>query len=220
MTHEEFISLIKKPELVNSAHATDLKQLIELYPYFAPARLMYAKALQQNGSVLFAANLKFSSLFSSNKRWLYYFIHPEKKISTEIYRRDRNSSTKSSGNYFDMMNVVESVGGDTKQTLKSLAERLKSAREMVVSNVVSKPKEVLSATVEEETEVVSHIEERQISEAIPEFSESNAKNLIREHKYMEAIEILRALNLNNPKKSVYFADQIRFLEKVIANSKK
>jgi len=31
---------------------------------------------------------------------------------------------------------------------------------------------------------------------------------------------LRALNLNNPKKSVYFADQIRFLEKVIANSKK
>jgi len=55
---------------------------------------------------------------------------------------------------------------------------------------------------------------------IVDISESNAKKLISEHKYKEAIEILRAINLNNPKKSVYFADQIRFLEKVIANSKK
>jgi hypothetical protein len=53
-----------------------------------------------------------------------------------------------------------------------------------------------------------------------DLSECNAKKLIREHKYMEAIEILKLLNLNNPKKSVYFADQIRFLEKVIVNSKK
>jgi len=53
-----------------------------------------------------------------------------------------------------------------------------------------------------------------------EISENIAKKLIAERKYADAIEILRALNLNNPKKSVYFADQIRFLEKVIVNSKK
>ena len=53
-----------------------------------------------------------------------------------------------------------------------------------------------------------------------EISEINAKKLIAERKYKDAIEILRCLNLNNPKKSVYFADQIRFLEKVIENSKK
>ena len=45
------------------------------------------------------------------------------------------------------------------------------------------------------------------------------KKMIEERKYSEAIEILRSFNLNNPKKSVYFADQIRFLEKVILNSK-
>ena len=39
-------------------------------------------------------------------------------------------------------------------------------------------------------------------------------------KYEEALVILNELNLNNPKKSIYFADQIRFLEKVIANTKK
>jgi virulence-associated protein VapD len=53
-----------------------------------------------------------------------------------------------------------------------------------------------------------------------DISESNAKKLIIEKKYTEAIVILRQLNFSNPKKSVYFADQIRFLEKVIEISKK
>ena len=48
--------------------------------------------------------------------------------------------------------------------------------------------------------------------------EERSHRLIRERKYPEAIEILKQLNLINPKKSIYFADQIRFLEKIIANS--
>ena len=72
MTHDEFISLLKKPELVTGEHVSDLKEMVELYPYFAPARLFHAKALQKSESILFASNLKYSSLYSSNRRWLYY----------------------------------------------------------------------------------------------------------------------------------------------------
>ena len=50
--------------------------------------------------------------------------------------------------------------------------------------------------------------------------EVQAKKLIAERKYSDAIEILQKLNLNNPKKSVYFADKIRFLEKIVENAKK
>ena len=35
----------------------------------------------------------------------------------------------------------------------------------------------------------------------------------------KALEIIKRLNLNNPKKNAYFADQIRFLEKLIINNK-
>ena len=35
---------------------------------------------------------------------------------------------------------------------------------------------------------------------------------------MKALEIIKRLNLNFPKKNAYFADQIRFLEKLIVNS--
>ena len=50
--------------------------------------------------------------------------------------------------------------------------------------------------------------------------EENAKKLIKEQKYSEAIEILRAISLNNPKKSANFALQIKFLETIINNHNK
>ncbi|MFC2711090.1 MAG: tetratricopeptide repeat protein, partial [Hoylesella oralis] len=37
--------------------------------------------------------------------------------------------------------------------------------------------------------------------------------------YSKALEIIQQLNLNYPKKNAYFADQMRFLEKLILNNK-
>ena len=53
-----------------------------------------------------------------------------------------------------------------------------------------------------------------------EITEEYAKKLIKEQKYLEAIEILRAISLNNPKKSANFALQIKFLETIINNHNK
>lgn len=46
-------------------------------------------------------------------------------------------------------------------------------------------------------------------------SESLAKIYIKQHKYSKALEIIMNLSLNFPEKSVYFADQMRFLKKLI-----
>ena len=51
------------------------------------------------------------------------------------------------------------------------------------------------------------------------FTQTLAKIYIRQGRYDKALEIIRRLNLNYPKKNSYFADQIRFLEKLILNSK-
>ena len=50
-------------------------------------------------------------------------------------------------------------------------------------------------------------------------TETMAKIYIRQGQYSKAKEIIQQLNLNNPKKSIYFADQLRFLEKLILNNK-
>jgi len=222
MTHDEFINIVRQPEKVKPEYKSDLKELVDQYPYFIPARLLYVKALQQSHSIQYAANLKLASIYCNSRRWFFYYLHPEKMLSTEPYQRNKNG--KSSGDYFDMINMIESEGGDTNQSLKNLAESLKKARAMVVNPI---QKVIIESTTHiddkksenENIPLKKYVENIKI-ENPPDISESNAKKLIIEHKYTDAIEILRALNLNNPKKSVYFADQIRFLEKVIANSKK
>ena len=226
MTHDDFILILRRPDSVKAEYDLDLKELVERYPYFVPARLLLLNALQKSRSIHYAANLKIASIYCSNRRWLYYYLHPEKLLSTEPYLR--NKTGKSSGDYFDMINNIELEGGDTKQSLKNLAERLKSARAMVATPLVQPlKKSIINSEKEipkvENENIVTNININPEDSNTPldkDVSESNAKKLIKEHKYKDAIEILTALNLNNPKKSAYFADQIRFLEKVIANSKK
>lgn len=46
-----------------------------------------------------------------------------------------------------------------------------------------------------------------------------AKIYIRQQRYEKALEIMQKVSANNPKKSSYFADQIRFLHKLIINKK-
>lgn len=46
-------------------------------------------------------------------------------------------------------------------------------------------------------------------------SESLAKIYIKQHRYDKAYEIINQLSLNYPEKSVYFADQLRFLRKLL-----
>lgn len=51
------------------------------------------------------------------------------------------------------------------------------------------------------------------------FTETLARIYIKQKKYTTALEIIRKLYLDYPNKNRYFADQIRFLEKLVTNAK-
>ena len=63
----------------------------------------------------------------------------------------------------------------------------------------------------------------EVVENIPEeeyFTETLARIYIKQGRYSKALEIIQRLSLQFPKKNAYFADQIRFLEKLIINNNK
>jgi predicted Zn-dependent protease len=62
-------------------------------------------------------------------------------------------------------------------------------------------------------------ENNEINEDEGYFTETLAKIYIKQGRYSKALEIIQRLSLNYPKKNAYFADQIRFLEKLIINNK-
>ena len=52
------------------------------------------------------------------------------------------------------------------------------------------------------------------------FTETLARIYVKQKRYDRALQIIKSLSLKYPEKNIYFADQIRFLEKLIINTKK
>ena len=75
--------------------------------------------------------------------------------------------------------------------------------------------------LKEETEYEPEIpdEDNDTQNSVEEeyFTETLARIYIKQGRYLKALEIIQRLNLIYPKKNSYFADQIRFLEKIIRN---
>ena len=84
--------------------------------------------------------------------------------------------------------------------------------------------EIPSASLSEESPVSqeSDVPERPSADEAEDesyFTETLAKIYVKQQRYDKALEIIKKLNLKYPKKNAYFADQMRFLEKLIINAK-
>lgn len=195
MNTESFIHLAADPFQVEAIHEPELRAWAEKYPFFSQARVMWLKAAQQasEGS-LNDDELEQTALHVSDLRWLFFYLYPEMQLLREetVHRR----TDRFSGSYFDILTAASADGEDEGKSLRKIAQRLKESRAMIQK----------TETSEAGSPEVDQLEEQ-------------ARLMIHEARYAEAIEILKQLNLINPKKSIYFADQIRFLEKIIENLK-
>ena len=226
MTLEELLSTVKNPDEVNVDAMDDLREISQRYPYFYAPHLFLSKIMKETNNLNFKDSVDLTALYASDKRWLYFYLHPEDRLArhTSAFKR----VDKFSGSYFDMVDGEDIEGDQAKHTLRNIAQRLKEARSMVTEDEVQEQEPVESPNVEAvQEDVVAVIVTMPIvpiaDSGVAEdeqVTEDDAKKLIKAKKYEEAIEILKKLNLIYPKKSVYFADQIRFLEKVTANTKK
>lgn len=63
--------------------------------------------------------------------------------------------------------------------------------------------------------------QKESSEPVPDeyCTETMAQIYVRQGRYTQALEIIKRLNNDGTKRNAYFADQIRFLEKLILNEK-
>lgn len=85
-----------------------------------------------------------------------------------------------------------------------------------------KPKDQAFETSEQvdESGVANILEHPEFKLPEDSFTETLARIYLKQKRYSRAVEIFKSLCLKYPEKSAYFADQIRFLEKLIENMKK
>ena len=119
------------------------------------------------------------------------------------------------------MGQTESLLDDLEEMpiAEEMADKTSSAIDSFLASVASPAKTADAALAPEG--IISETPEEKIREEICEKEEPDEEEMaheaIRNHDYQAALEIILRISLNNPQKSIYFADQIRFLRKLILN---
>lgn len=103
------------------------------------------------------------------------------------------------------------------KTIRSKTEQLLDA---FLSSDYTRPE--FPESQEGETQMTDLSEPPVDSEPIDDtyFTETLARIYLKQRRYDKALEIIRSLYLNFPNKSIYFADQIRYLEKLVLINQK
>ncbi|HQO86484.1 MAG TPA: hypothetical protein PKX84_02425 [Bacteroidia bacterium] len=75
MTKERFFNFIQQPYNIQTNDIEELEQIIEQFPYFQTARLIYTKSLHNENSYLYNDELKRTAAFAADRSVLYKLIH-------------------------------------------------------------------------------------------------------------------------------------------------
>ena len=212
---------------MNGTTLYQLRTIVARYPYFQKARLLLLCNLYLLHDPDFNTELRRSVFYVADRRDLWRFVNglnSESLKTTEQVTADEGEAKGFSTDHtmsliddFLQTISVESdslVSGDSTATDYLTTVGLSSETEQSSHEIDAADG---SATLEipEKKEVSEGSEE----ELEPEFlTETLARIYIKQKKYDRALAIIRSLYLNFPEKSIYFADQIRFLEKLVRNN--
>ncbi len=88
MTRFRFIELIKKPATVEYEEMDELKSIIDQFPYFQSARLLYTKALFEHKSYQYDEELKRTAAYAGDRKMFYGLIYHDDAAKKGAGRAD------------------------------------------------------------------------------------------------------------------------------------
>lgn len=141
----------------------------------------------------------------------------EESLSTQE-KQQRSNIVRQTTDYVSYMLQEISVAGDGLQREDS--EKPLKGQHLIDDFIKNGSAHIsLQNEIEYSPEGLMSQESELVANEEDYFTETLAKIYIKQGRYDKALEIIRKLMANYPKKNSYFADQIRFLEKLIINNK-
>ena len=239
--------LIKHPEAMNKETLYDLRSLIARYPYYQTARLLMLQNLYLLHESSFDDELRRAAIYITDRKVLFNLVEAshyqlranrdndtanvaegDRTLSLidqflsnvpdqEHGRKERGRRPTAADATVDYAAyLLEQDSAEDNQTTGATPEM---RGQNLIDNFIEKDEQRIQ--LQEEPEYVPQLtDESAKSGEESYFTETLARIYIKQGRYSKALEIIKRLNLNYPKKSVYFADQIRFLEKLIKNADK
>ncbi len=241
--------LIDHPERLNKETLYELRELTAQHPYFQPARLLMLQNLYLLHESSFDDELRRAALFITDRTRLFdlvearhYKLRPSRRPTESAPGSDADRTLSLIDNFLDTMHQ-DGVQAEEKQgkkrkptatdaTVDYVAYLLSASDEEPESQAGQAPmrgQKLIDKFINEEGGRMQLHETPEFTPQADEghkgadegyFTATLARIYVKQGRYSKALEIIRRLNLNYPKKSAYFADQIRFLEKLMINNNK
>ncbi len=152
----------------------------------------------------------------------------EKGSGKDSTNRSNNTSEDSELNYAitDYLSYIESLGEGNEGNETTQTNHQPFEHQDIIDAFIEKKESDSASNIQLKNEKYNQSADLENndksidSDDDSEFlTETLAKIYIKQKKYDKALTIIKRLSLNFPKKSAYFADQIRFLEYLIINDK-
>ncbi|MCI7274078.1 tetratricopeptide repeat protein [bacterium] len=240
----ELAELIARPDGLNKETLHSLREWVAKYPYFQAARLLFLRNLFLLHDPLFGEELRKAALFLPDRRVLFkmveesnYTIQPTPLCRDEEPATPQGNRTESLID--DFLRTAQETNQQPTRRKLTAADATTDYAAFLLQMEDAEPEGTQTNGRSEAliNDFIEHKPERIQLQETPEFTPelpaendnteetgeegfltmTLAKIYIRQQRYEKALEIMRKVSMNNPKKSAYFADQIRFLQKLIIN---
>jgi hypothetical protein len=218
--------------LLSKETLTELRGLLDDYPYFSVARMLYLKNLAMLEDVRLDRELKRMSVFVPDRERLFMLLNAQlfatsprpvvkesKAAAAAAAKPVKPAAAASVINTNDYVGWLEENAEDIVESEEVRLHRQELIDDFIAnrrSRVTPQPSvanetdsgDGLPPTNDEVTSATAAIDDAY-------FTETLARVYVKQKKFDKALEIIRALNAKYPEKNIYFADQIRFLERII-----
>lgn len=255
MKATDLYRLMESPALLTEDTLQQLKQIVDEFPYFQIARMLYLKNLAVLNDIRFGAELKKMAIYVPDRRKLFTLIEGE-RFGLQLQSAKEENPTRE-----DAFSLIDAFLSNREEeepkTDASLLFQPSVSSDYIYWSLTKENGQVEEKEEEEEVRLQHHdlidsfikneeqrtpgsglnldmettgapvpgnlaeLEENQHKPLDDSyFTETLAHIYVKQKRYEKALQIIKNLSLKYPEKNVYFADQIRFLEKLIINTKK
>ena len=217
MRLNELNSYLTDPTRLSPETLPAVRQLYESYPYCGVFAFLYLYNLALAEDVRYPSELRRLAVLLPDRERLFRLVEAQKEHFTPGEEAESEEDTFSLIDSF--LEGVRSTGEDLPESLhlEVPAEVGDYFSGQDFAEVDMKDEELLPSKSVKEQEASQTSKSEEVDEDSL-LSETLSKIYIQQGHYDKALRIIRSLSLNYPEKSRFFADQIRFLERIIENN--
>ena len=214
MKRYQFIEYILHPESLNEQSFTDLKGVVEEYPFFQAARMLWIKNLHLLDHISLNNELKIAAAHISSREKLYFLLNGIVNEGIE------NEGIENGGK--DNSILLDYERGSTGYNLMTLPEKEKQSDKDEKMNLIDnflQKHNIEKIKVDSDNSKNEDFSVNSSQENEDLMSETLANIYIKQKHFLKALNIFEKLILKYPEKSIYFAARIKETENLINNLK-